>query len=188
MDNTDKYIKILNDRVLPYIDYNNLAESYESEDKAYAKGILKILHDNMAKAYGTDYFDCHGDEEYIVTPAVIQSKKTGAIALALLDIDLSSSGELCGINIFSEYGLINVTNKSIHDTIRDKIGKRYYPLSYGYTADIEGDIHDKLAAPTKDIKDFLKTYKKYEITLPESLCESAPHDIQNIEEDNDLEP
>ena len=185
MDNTDKYIEILNEKVLPYIDYNKLAESYDSEDKTYAKGVLKILHDNMTKAYGTDYFDCYGDEEYIVAPAVIQSKKTGAIALALLDIDLSSSGELCGVTFFTEYGIINTSDKSAHDTIRDKINNRYYPFNYGYTAGISGDIHDEIAAPTKDIKDFLNSYKQHEVTLPESLCGS---DTQDIEEDNDLEP
>jgi len=183
MDNTDKYIEILNEKILPHIDYDKLAESYDSEDKAYAKGVLKILHDNMTKAYGTDYFDCHGDEEDVVAPAVIQSKKTGAMALALLDIDLSSSGELCGINIFTEYGLMKVSDKSIPDTIREKICNRYYPLNYGYTTDISGDIHDEIAAPTKDIKDFLNSYKQHEVTLPESVCESDNF----VEEEDELD-
>jgi len=183
MDNTDKYIEILNEKILPHIDYSKLAESYESEDKAYAKGVLKILHNIMKVAYGTDYFDCHGDEEYIVTPAIIQSQKTGTIALALLDIDLSSSGELCGAAFLTEYGIINTSNNSAHETIRDKINERYYPFSYGYTVDISGDIHDDIAAPTKDIKDFLKTYTQHEITLTESFCENDNF----VEEEDELD-
>jgi len=182
-DNTDKYIKILNERILPYIDYDKLSDSYDTAEKEYAKGILKILHDAMAEAYGTDYFDCHGDEEYIVTPAVIQSQKTGAIALALLDLDLSSSGELCGASFFTEYGLIKPFDESVHKEISDKILQRYGSYSYGYTADVSGDIHDGLAAPTKDIKDFLKSYTQYEVSI-EVPCLS---DTQFDEEDNELE-
>jgi hypothetical protein len=186
LDNTDKYIGILNERILPFIDYGKLAESYQSEVKTYAKGVLKILHDAMKEAYGTDAFDCHGDEEFIVTPAVIQSQKTGAIALALLDLDLSSSGELWGIDIFTEHGIMKTSDEKLPKSIREEIHKRYYPLSYGYTADVTGDIHDLIAAPTKDIKDFLKDYSRHEISLMDEACEG---DVELInDEDEDLEP
>lgn len=186
MDNTDKYIDILNERILPNIDYELLAESYKSESKAYAKEVLCELHKAMTEAYGTDCFECHGDEENIVTPAVIQSQKTGALALALLDIDLSSSGELCGIDLLTEYGIMKTSDKALPEAIRKEIHDRYYPLSYGYTADVEGDIHDRIAAPTKDILDFLKSFTRYEITLSDISCK---YDADlGAEDDEEIEP
>ena len=185
MDNTDKYIEILNDRILPNIDYDLLWQSYKTEDKAYAKGVLKILHEGMTEAYSTDSFDCHGDEEYLVTPAVIQSKNTKAVALALLDIDLMSSGELCGIKILTKHGLIDTSDKDLPKEYRNAVGRMYFPFNYGYTADISGDIHDTIAAPTKDIKTIQKDYSNHEIFLLNEPCvgsEDFEHDDEDLEQ------
>ena len=93
----DSFIDYINAHILPFIDYNELDASYRTAEKAYAKGILNRLHTAMLEQYGDTRLACgHGDmqEEYAVVPGVVQGKNTGEIALALLGIDLSSSGRI----------------------------------------------------------------------------------------------
>lgn len=89
-DPTDSYIEYLNSNILNRIDYGRLQESYDTEDKAYAKRILNALHRAMVHAYGTE--NLNSDVvEYALIPGVIQSRNTGNVCLALLELDLQSS-------------------------------------------------------------------------------------------------
>jgi len=83
----DTFIELINENIMPRIDYEALQQSYGTADKSYAKGILNHLHEAMVKAYGGDTLhpDYDGDMEdnFVVIPGVVQGRKTGNISLAL---------------------------------------------------------------------------------------------------------
>ena len=91
--NTDQFVEYINKNILPFIDYTALQASYDT-DMAHAKGVLNWLHKAMIAEYGSEHLDEYdGDEGFVVIPGIVRGRETGKICLALLDIDLSSSGE-----------------------------------------------------------------------------------------------
>lgn len=55
---------------------------------------MNALHTAAVEAYGTNYLEDGGDLDYVMLPGIIQSRVTGNLCIALLEIDLMSSGEL----------------------------------------------------------------------------------------------
>jgi hypothetical protein len=99
-----RYIEFLNTEILPFIDYQKLNKSYET-DMVYAKGILNRLHEAMVTAYGSNTLD--GMEDFVVIPGVVRGRESGKLCIALLELDLSSSGEHWGTKYMSKYGVID---------------------------------------------------------------------------------
>ena len=58
-------------------------------------------------------------------PGIIQGKKTGEIAVALLGIDLLSSGEHCQTEILCKYGVVSQGNGHLPKQITGAISARY---------------------------------------------------------------
>lgn len=168
MSKLDQYIDYINTHILPFIDYNELDRSYQTAEKEYAKGILNRLHTAMLEQYGDTRLICgHGDmqEEYAVVPGVVQGKKTGEIAIALLGIDLLSSGEHCETVMLCKYGAVAQGNIDMPKTIAREIDAKYLPYDYCYTANISGDIHVSKHRQPDGIKEFLKTFQEHTIEL-----------------------
>jgi len=164
----DSFIDYINAHILPFIDYNELDASYQTAEKAYAKGILNRLHMAMVEQYGDTRFVCgHGDvqEEYIIVPGVAQGKKTGEIALALLGIDLSSSGEHCQTEFLCKYGVVSQGHNDLPKALAEEITARYLPYDYCYTADITGDIHISKNRLPEGIREMLKTFQDHTAEL-----------------------
>ena len=173
----DKYLDYLNDKILPFIDYEKLHTSYKT-DMVYAKGILNLLHEAMVKAYGADRLDWRdGDDGYVVIPGIVRSMKNGNMCLALLDIDLNSSGEHWGTDFLCKYGMVSQGGNEEQDKrITELVHNFYVPYDYCYTAVIPCDHHvDEIALP-KELKSVLKDFHKYKADLtcsPEILDENS---------------
>lgn len=168
MSKLDQYIDYINAHILPFIDYNELDRSYQTGEKEYAKGILNRLHTAMLEQYGDTQLICgHGDmqEEYAVVPGVVQGKKTGEIAIALLGIDLLSSGEHCQTEFLCKYGVVSQGNSDLPKALSGEITARYLPYDYCYTADIPGDIHISKRNLPEGIKEILQTFQEHTIEL-----------------------
>lgn len=164
----DRFIDHINKRILPFIDYNELDRSYHTPEKAYAKGVLNLLHTAMAEQYGSTQLSCgYGDvqEDYAVLPGVIRGKKTGEIAVALLGIDLQSSGEHCDTEILCGYGMVSQTDSELPDQILDELSAKFIPYDYCYTADISGDIHVSKNELPNEIKEILDTFQNHTAEL-----------------------
>jgi hypothetical protein len=179
MSKTDKFIEHINKHILPFIDYDRLQQSYETDMK-YAKGVLNKLHTAMATVYETERFgrDYAGSEEgLVVVPGVLWNRESGKLSLGLFDIDLESSGEHWGTGILCKYGVISqddcFTNED--DNIRAKakeIMKELSPYEHVYTATIPHDIHiDKSKLP-KEIQDILDDFHNHSIDLLEGESET----------------
>lgn len=168
MSKLDQYIDYINAHILPFIDYNELDRSYQTAEKKYAKGILNRLHTAMLEQYGDTQLICgHGDmqEEYAVVPGVVQGKKTGEIAIALLGIDLLSSGEHCQTEFLCKYGVVSQDNNDLPKALSGEITARYLPYDYCYTANIPGDIHISKNRQPDSIKEILQTFQEHTTEL-----------------------
>ena len=172
----DEYLDYLNDKILPFIDYEKLYTSYKT-DMVYAKGILNLLHEAMVKAYGADRLDwCDGDDGYVVIPGIVRNMKNGNMCLALLDLDLNSSGEHWGTDFLCKYGVVSQGGNEEQDKrITELVHNFYVPYDYCYTAVIPCDHHVDETALPKELKSVLKDFHKYKADLtrsPEMLDEN----------------
>nr|WP_314464525.1 hypothetical protein [uncultured Clostridium sp.] len=168
MSKLEQYIDYINEHILPFIDYEALDRSYQTVEKEYAKGILNLLHTAMLEQYGDTQLICgHGDmqEKYAVLPGIIQSKKSGEIAIALLGIDLLSSGEHRQTEFLCKYGVISQGHNDLPKALSDEFTARYFPYDYCYTADIPGDIHVSKYRLPAGIKDILQTFHEHTASL-----------------------
>lgn len=179
---TERFIDHINTNILPFIDYNELAQSYHTEEKAYAKGILNLLHTAMQEQYSTDTLSPSYrsmEDDYAIIPGVIQGKKSGEVAIALLGIDLASSGEHCQTDILCRYGVVSQGDSKLPPYINAEIAVDFMPYDYGYTANIPNDIHiDKSRLPD-GIKEILGDFQNHTAELLNfGLDENSEEDME----------
>lgn len=160
----NQYVAYINENILPFIDYDKLHTSYGT-DMTYAKGILHLLHKAMIEIYGGDYLDTQdGDEGFVLVPGVVRGKKNGNICLALLEIDLSSSGEHWRTDFICKYGIVSQNND-----IQTPAGKEMRSIigsyDYCYTASIPCDIHINKSMLPKELKSILNDFREYTVDL-----------------------
>jgi len=179
----DTFIELINETILPRIDFEALQQSYGTEDKNYAKNILNHLHEAMVKAYGGDTLhpEYTGDmeENILVIPGVVQSRKTGQVCLALLEIDLSSSGEHWQTNFLCQYGVIPQDGGNLSKDLVASVVKPFIPYDYCYTAKIPNDIHIDHNKLPDGIKDMLSTFREHTAELPSPSPSPWDYDINN---------
>ena len=160
----DRYIDYINDNILPSIDYAELQKSYNM-DMAYAKGILNRLHDAMIQVYGSDKLDEYdSDEGFVIIPGVVCGKENKNLCVALLELDLSSSGEHWGTSCLCNQGVVSQNNTG-KDPVADKVFREIGAYDYCYTAVIPDDIHvDKSRLPD-ELKAVLNDFRSYKAVL-----------------------
>lgn len=194
---SDKYIDFINKNILPHIDYKALQKSYQTQDKAYAKGVLNLLHQAMVNCYGSEVLHPNyiGDmeENFVVIPGIVQGRKFRQFCLALLELDLSSSGEHWGTDFLTQYGVIPQRNaENIPHELTKLMTHRFIPYDYAYTATIPDDIHIKHGLLPTELKEILQTFQNYTAELlpqvehqPDAYPESE--DFPNAEDEDEME-
>ena len=179
MDQYERYIDYINKNILPYIDYNRLQESYGTEDKSYAKMTLYTLHEAARQIYGPALF-CHGGLDFALVPGVISSRENGNVCLALLGIDLMSSGEHCSTDFLTQYGVVSqghVEDKGIQTFMKEKYGAYHY----GYTLDIAGDIHVRPGDLPQEIREILSTFEAHAAELTDRILQDENEADEDLE-------
>jgi hypothetical protein len=160
----EQYIENINENILPFIDYDKLQESYSS-DMVYAKGILNSLHEAMIESYGGIQLDeDSGEDGFVVIPGVVRGKESGNIALALLDLDLSSSGEHWGTSFLGKHGVVSQNEDAGTPAMKD-IRSAIGSYDYCYSAEISGDIHINKSALPKELKAVLNDFRQHKADL-----------------------
>jgi hypothetical protein len=177
----DKYVDYLNENILPVIDYGKLHTSYGT-DMVYAKGVLNVLHEAMVKIYGGERLDCdYLDDGYVVVPGVVRGRESGNVCLALLDLDLSSSGEHWGTDFLCKYGVVTHSKDSpAGKAMSNHIGV----YDYCYTAKIPGDIHVSHAKLPKELQAILHDFRDY--TVDSILLPDIAHSSEDIESNSEF--
>lgn len=147
--NVNKYLSGNN------FDLKKLSESYETDDKQYAKNVLRELHGIFVKSYGTDCIDelDEYEDEFILVPAVLRSEDTGKICIGFVYLDTSSSGE--------HWDTIFITEKGVHSQ-KDIFEKKelqelrfFLPYRYWYTPEYKGDIHSEIHKAPYEVKEMI---------------------------------
>ena len=180
------YVDYINRNVLNRINYARLQEDYQTEEKAYAKSVLNALHQGVMEVYGTETFDRDTLEEgFVLLPGVLQSREKGSVCIALLELDLSSSGEHWGTDYLTKYGCINLHEEEMPDAVRRFLKETYGIYDYGYTAAITDDIHvDKERLPDA-LKEILEDFRNH-VFVPCSR-EEVSENLLDYTEDGSLE-
>jgi len=179
-----KFVEYINSHILPFIDYGELQKSYDT-DMEYAKGILHRLHNAMIKTYGDEHLDyMSGEEGFVMIPAVVRGIESEKMCIALVDLDLHSSGEHWGTSFLCKYGVIDqsgefIKNNSILKAETAEINAMYLPYDYCYTASIPCDIHIDENRLPKKIKEVLRDFRNYRVTLQHEQ-EEKPSVIEKI--------
>lgn len=156
------YVDYINANVMTKIDYERLQLDYATEEKAYAKSVLNALHQGVQVVYSTEIFDRDTAGGYVLLPGVVQSKDTGELCIALLELDLQSSGEHCATDFLIRYGCISQFEQDMPDDVRKFLRETYGAYDYGYTATLNDDIHvDKSRLPPK-MREVLEHFKEHE--------------------------
>lgn len=134
-----QYIGAVDD-ILSTVDFPLLSQSCNSQNIDYAKEVLQKLHQAFVDTYGSDCISS-GVEDFIDVPAVIKGNKTGEMALGLVMLDLSSSGEHWGTAFFTKHGVLEQGSENLSPAGRKYINDHFIPYSYWYTPEIPCDIH-----------------------------------------------
>jgi len=177
---TDQYVEYINKHILPFIDYSKLQDSYNI-DMAYAKGVLTRLHEAMVEVYGSDRLnEFDGDEGFVVIPGAVQGKESKNVAIALLDLDLSSSGEHWGTSFLCHYGVVSQSG-DMKDPERESVMKEIGSYDYCYTAAISGDIHVDNNRLPEELKDILSDFRNHRAVF-QNEREEKPSVLDKIRE------
>lgn len=125
--------------LLKITDLEALHASCNSKDTSYAAVKLLELHLAFEAAYGKGYVD----ESYgmITVPGIVRGRNTGIHDIALMIIDLESSGEHWGTTFITKNGPLVQGRVSLTEDEKTYIAKNYIPYDYWYTPLIENDIH-----------------------------------------------
>ena len=169
---TNRYVDYINSYILPFIDYYKLQYSY-STDMVYAKGILNRLHEAMIKVYGSERLDIDDTEDgFVIIPAVVRGSESKNICIALIQLDLSSSGEHWSTDFLCKYGVISQDGNSVMQNNNKismsefkEIKSMYIPYDYCYTAAIPCDIHVDRARLPEVLKSVLQDFRNHKAEL-----------------------
>ena len=139
MSRIKKYVNVINKDICPTVDFDSL------KDEKTMKDVLSKLTKAFKDVYGTDTIyegmsEIKEDGDFILAPGLVRSKKTGKVRIALLDIDVSSSGEHWGTTFFTERGIFSQNDKNLSKE-KEEILDEFIPYNYCYSISILGDIH-----------------------------------------------
>ena len=185
---TDQYVDYINSHILPFIDYYELQASYDT-DMVYAKGILNRLHGAVSAVYGGERLgENESDSDgFVIIPGVVRGRDSGKICVALLELDLSSSGEHWGTSFLCKYGVIaqdGIEKVSNNDAVLKaeiaEVVSTYLPYDYCYTASIPGDIHVSKSRLPDEIKAVLEGFRDHWAVLQFEQGEEKGHKPYNL--------
>ena len=139
----------INDEILAYIDWNNIRNAYKTGNMDAPAELLKSLHEKFVDVYGTDSLD--DDYGFVMVPGVAKGED-GNIYVALLELDISSSGEHWGTVFFTPQGAVDGNeNQADAQEILHQIGV----YDYWYTPELERDHHVDWSRCPDEVKEML---------------------------------
>ena len=148
---------MVNKNVLSKIKRNDLSNTEGM--KVILSKLTKEFHD----IYGKDPIyrgmsELKEDGDFVYAPGLVRARETGKVRLALLVLDVSSSGEHWDTVFLTENALFFQSSKK-RDFICEAILDEFVPYDYCYSIDIEDDIHidnDDIHPDMKNILDAVK--------------------------------
>ena len=127
-----QFIDKINAEVFSKTDWRKLGEEYKSGSMEYPTEILRRLHEAFLEVYPPLLEDGAG---MVTVPGMVEVA-TGAKYVALLDIDVDSSGEHWGTTFITPAGVLDD-----HEEKHWNLIKPFIPYKYWYTPCLEHDCH-----------------------------------------------
>lgn len=123
-------------------------------DTAYAAEKLLAMHQAFETVYGEGYVD----EAYgmVMMPAVVCGRDSGIRTLALVTLDLESSGEHFGTIFMTPGGLLEQGSSSLSEKQKQALAEYYIPYDYWYTPLVERDHHVDFTQMPEEVADILR--------------------------------
>ncbi len=121
------------------IDFSKLNISCNNDDTSYAAEVLFKMHDTFEDVY--DAFELEEEYGMVLLPAVVRGIETKNNCLALVMIDLESSGEHWGTTFLTPLGLITQGDPELTVEEEQFIRETYGCYDYWYTPPVRNDIH-----------------------------------------------
>ena len=150
----ERFIAEVNNVVIPRIRWDELNASYSEPDHLYAKQVLGEIHQAFERVYGQAVVSEETCGEFVCLPAITRANNTGEMCVALVQIDLTSSGEHWDTQFFTEQGIL--PHPDCIDRQKDGRIDRLIPYSYWYTPPVHGDIHVDFRHVPSEVADVLQ--------------------------------
>lgn len=148
--------------ILEKTDFKLLNMSCNSENTSYAAEKLFAMHQAFEEVYGEGYVE----EGYgmVMMPAVIRGRESGIHALAVVTLDLESSGEHWGTTFLSPGGPLVQGYVYLTEEQKQAIKEYYVPYDYWYTPLVERDHHVDFTDMPDSVTDIRKIVDEYLVT------------------------
>ena len=107
----------------------------------------------------TDFYllnvSCNVDEEYgmVMMPAVVCGRDSGIRTLALVTLDLESSGEHFGTIFMTPGGMMEQGSSFLSEKQKQALAEYYIPYDYWYTPLVERDHHVDFTQMPEEVAD-----------------------------------
>ena len=137
--------------ILEKTDFKLLNMSCNSENTSYAAEKLFAMHQAFETVYGEGYVD----EEYgmVMMPAVVCGRDSGIRTLALVTLDLESSGEHFGTIFMTPGGMMEQGSSFLSEKQKQALAEYYIPYDYWYTPLVERDHHVDFTQMPEEVAD-----------------------------------
>lgn len=146
-----KFIEGVNKNVLSSFDMGKMIEAYTDKDMSYPTEILKGMHNEFLKVYGTD--EVNRDMGFVTVPAVVKVPD-GSLYAALVDLDLESSGEHWGTQFITPIGVVDQSGDYKSEYAKSFV-KSLIPYDYWYTVKYDDDIHISMDDCPEDVHEMI---------------------------------
>lgn len=155
--------------ILETTDFKLLNMSCNSENTSYAAEKLLAMHQAFEEVYGEGYVD----ESYgmVMMPAVVRGRESGIQALALVTLDLESSGEHRDTTFLTSGGTLVQGHVEFTEEQKRAIREYYIPYDYWYTPLVERDHHVNFTDMPESVADIRRL-------VDESLVTGEVHQME----------
>lgn len=145
--------------ILNKMDFRLLNMSCNSENTSYAAEKLLQMHQTFEEVYGEGCVDrSYGA---VMMPAVIRSRESGIHALALVTLDLKSSGKHRDTIFFTPGGLMMQGDACLTEEQKRAIREYYCPYDYWCTPLVECDSHVDFTDMPEQVADIRRLVDAY---------------------------
>ena len=153
---------LVTNEILEKTDFKLLNMSCNSENTSYAAEKLFAMHQAFEEVYGEGYVE----EGYgmVMMPAVIRGRESGIHALAVVTLDLESSGEHWGTTFLSPGGPLVQGYVYLTEEQKQAIKEYYVPYDYWYTPLVERDNHVDFTDMPDSVANIRKMVDEYLVT------------------------
>ena len=101
----------------------------------------------------TDFYRLNEEYGMVMMPAVVCGRDSGIRTLALVTLDLESSGEHFGTIFMTPGGLLEQGTSSLSEKQKQALAEYYIPYDYWYTPLVERDHHVDFTQMPEEVAD-----------------------------------